>query len=114
MLKLLIGIVLVVLVAIVAYTGGHIEVGSPQVRTAEIETDAGLLSVKLGKAELLTHTYLWGVDGPFTKEYEIKVYLRDSLVIDRPGITHENVEGALSGLANRYQGIMDLINHPLS
>lgn len=126
MLKWLFTVITVVLLAIVILYQGHIEVGSPHVASVAVTVPDSILDVidisdvkdliglnDIGRGELITHTYLWGNDGLFSKEYEIKIYVGDHVIVDKTGLTTEELDTVISSLGSTYNGIVNLITQPI-
>lgn len=120
--KILVGFVLLFVVGAVL-TRGHIEVKSPEIKTMDIKTsdivpNAAISSIISGiagtqsaaRADLITHTYLWGDEGLYSKEYDVNIYVADHLATQKLGITQKDLNSALEPLDNTYKGILDLAN----
>lgn len=120
--EILVGFVLLLVVGAIL-THGHIEVTSPETKSMDFKISdivpnaalSGFLANVIGtqsaaRADLITHTYLWGDEGLFSKEYDVKIYVADRLIPPTLGITQKELNGVLESLDNTYKGILDLAN----
>ena len=120
--EIIVGFVLLLVVGAIL-THGHVEVTGPEIKTMDIKIsdivpNPALSSIlsnlaktqSAARADLVTHTYLWGDEGLFSKEYDVKIYVADRLVPPTLGITQKELNGVLESLDNTYKGIFDLAN----
>jgi hypothetical protein len=118
----LVGFILLLVVGAIL-TRGHIEVLSPETRTMDIKISdiipnpaiSNIISSIIetqsaAEADLITHTYLWGDEGLFSKEYDVKIYIAGHLIPPTLGITQKEMNDVLESLDNTYKGILDLPN----
>ena len=50
--------------------------------------------------EITEHTWLWGDDGPFTKVYDVRIWIMGYDVVDSKGITRSEMQRYLE----KYKG----------
>ena len=57
-----------------------------------------------GHDQIAAHTYLWGNEGLYSKEYDVNIYVADHLVTQKLGIAQKDLNGVIEPLDNTYKG----------